>query len=259
MSFVDPATVVRSCALPICEPGDASHRTRRSMGIVSTGGPLDFISCRSPASASRESEALGEFRRFLSVRRASLGRLAIHKKPLIERRAFLEKNVKGQQLSEITRDVEKAKMWLQRLEVLGLDGIVAKRTDLPYMPGSREAVQKVKNHRTIDCVVVGYRTSGKKIATLLLACTATTLLTLSSHTLASPSLDHYCRTSSLRWSRRKAPSRSIRCGNKGGAGAAHAVRVAVGPPFAISGQAVAGPLQSRLRAVPSRDRFVSSA
>ena len=92
----------------------------------------------------------------------------IHKKPLAERRAFLEKNVKGFQLSEITRDVERAKMWLQRLEVLGLDGIVAKRTDMPYMPGSREAVQKVKNHRTIDCVVVGYRTSGKKIATLLL-------------------------------------------------------------------------------------------
>jgi ATP-dependent DNA ligase len=59
-------------------------------------------------------------------------------------------------------------MWLQRLEVLGLDGIVAKRTDKPYMPGSREAVQKVKHHRTIDCVIVGYRTSGKRIASLLL-------------------------------------------------------------------------------------------
>src|SRR5438477_5865691 len=59
-------------------------------------------------------------------------------------------------------------MWLERLEVLGLDGIVAKRTDLPYMPGSREAVQKVKHHRTIDCVIVGYRTSAKRIASLLL-------------------------------------------------------------------------------------------
>src|SRR5919201_277604 len=56
----------------------------------------------------------------------------------------------------------------ERLEVLGLDGIVAKRSDLKYMPGSREAVQKVKHHRTIDCVIVGYRTSGKKIASLLL-------------------------------------------------------------------------------------------
>ncbi|TMB78792.1 MAG: ATP-dependent DNA ligase [Chloroflexi bacterium] len=92
----------------------------------------------------------------------------LHQRPLSERRAFLEKNVKGFELSEITRDVEKAKMWLERLEVLGLDGVVAKRADLPYMPGSREAVQKVKHHRTIDCVIVGYRTSGTKIASLLL-------------------------------------------------------------------------------------------
>ncbi len=92
----------------------------------------------------------------------------IHTRPLAERRDFLEKNVKGIRLSETTRDVAKARMWLERLEVLGLDGIVAKRTDLPYVPGSREAVQKVKHHRTIDCVIVGYRTSGKRIATLLL-------------------------------------------------------------------------------------------
>ena len=92
----------------------------------------------------------------------------IHKLPLADRRAFLEKNVKGFELSETTRDIAKAQMWLERLEVLGLDGIVAKRADLPYMPGSREAVQKVKHHRTVDCVIVGYRTSGKKIASLLL-------------------------------------------------------------------------------------------
>jgi len=92
----------------------------------------------------------------------------LHKRPLSERRKFLETNVKGFELSETTRDVAKAQMWLERLEVLGLDGIVAKRADLPYMPGSREAVQKVKHHRTIDCVIVGYRTSGKKIASLLL-------------------------------------------------------------------------------------------
>ena len=92
----------------------------------------------------------------------------LHRRPLAERRAFLEQHVTGFELSETTRDVAKAKMWLERLEVLGLDGIVAKRADLPYMPGSRDAVQKVKHHRTIDCVIVGYRTSGKRIATLLL-------------------------------------------------------------------------------------------
>ncbi len=92
----------------------------------------------------------------------------VHMRPLTERRAFLEEQVAGIRLSEVTRDVGKARHWLERLEVLGLDGIVAKRTDLAYMPGSREAVQKVKHHRTVDCVIVGYRTSGKRIATLLL-------------------------------------------------------------------------------------------
>lgn len=92
----------------------------------------------------------------------------VHTRPLTERRAFLEEHVKGITLSETTRDLAKAKMWLERLEVIGLDGIVAKRTDVPYMPGSREAVRKVKHHRTVDCVIVGYRTSAKRIATLLL-------------------------------------------------------------------------------------------
>jgi len=92
----------------------------------------------------------------------------VHTQPLALRRVFLEKNAKGFELSQTTRDVAKARFWLERLEVLGLDGIVAKRTDLAYTPGSREAVQKVKHHRTVDCVIVGYRTSGKRIATLLL-------------------------------------------------------------------------------------------
>src|SRR5438874_13381096 len=61
----------------------------------------------------------------------------VHERPLEERRTFLENNVKGFELSQTTRDAELAQMWLQRLEVLGLDGIVAKRTDKPYMPGSR--------------------------------------------------------------------------------------------------------------------------
>src|SRR5438445_12593986 len=84
----------------------------------------------------------------------------LHGRPLAERRAFLERNVKGFELSEITRDVDNANMGLERLEVLGLDGIVEKRTDLPYMPGSRDAVQKVKQHPTIDRLNVGYRATG---------------------------------------------------------------------------------------------------
>ena len=41
-------------------------------------------------------------------------------------------------------------------EGAGLDGVVAKRADLQYVPGKREMI-KVKHQRTADCVVAGFR------------------------------------------------------------------------------------------------------
>ena len=48
--------------------------------------------------------------------------------------------------------------------------MVAKRRDSSYLPGSRDAVQTVKEHRSADCVVVGVRWKAKptQLATLLL-------------------------------------------------------------------------------------------
>jgi ATP-dependent DNA ligase len=46
--------------------------------------------------------------------------------------------------------------WLDRLGG-DIDGIVAKRADLPYLGGSREGMQKYKLTRTADCVVGGFR------------------------------------------------------------------------------------------------------
>src|SRR5205807_9006438 len=92
----------------------------------------------------------------------------IHERPLAERRKELERLARGFSLSPISKDPVLAKQWLERLEIIGLDGVIAKRVDLPYKPGARDAVSKVKHHRTVDCVIVGYRTSGKKIASLLL-------------------------------------------------------------------------------------------
>jgi ATP-dependent DNA ligase len=89
--------------------------------------------------------------------------------PLAERRARVEA-LEGFRLSPATREIAGARAWLDRFEALGLDGVIAKRLDLPYAPGSREAVVKVKEHRTADCVVVGLRWKGdrREIATLLL-------------------------------------------------------------------------------------------
>ena len=49
--------------------------------------------------------------------------------------------------------------------------MIAKRLGLPYLPGSRDGVVKVKPHKTADCAVVGLRwkAGGRStIATLLL-------------------------------------------------------------------------------------------
>ena len=94
----------------------------------------------------------------------------VWKRPLEERRAELEAHADGFRLSPFTRELEPAQEWLDRLEAAGLDGVVAKRLDLPYLSGSREGVVKVKKHKTADCVVAGIRWKAKPstIATLLL-------------------------------------------------------------------------------------------
>jgi ATP-dependent DNA ligase len=94
----------------------------------------------------------------------------IHKRPLEERRAELERIADGLRLSPITHDPKRAEEWLDSFEAAGLDGVIAKRLGRPYMPGSREAVLKVKPYKTADCVIVGVRWKEKpeRIATLLL-------------------------------------------------------------------------------------------
>jgi ATP-dependent DNA ligase len=95
----------------------------------------------------------------------------VWRRPLEERRAELAKRApEGVRLSPFTGDLATAEDWLQRIETAGLDGVVAKRLGLPYLPGSREGVVKVKRHKTADCVVAGVRWKAKPttLATLLL-------------------------------------------------------------------------------------------
>jgi ATP-dependent DNA ligase len=95
----------------------------------------------------------------------------VWRRPLEERRAELAGHApEGVRLSPFTSDLATAEDWLRRIETAGLDGVVAKRLGLPYLPGSREGVVKVKRHKTADCVVAGVRWKAKPttIATLLL-------------------------------------------------------------------------------------------
>jgi ATP-dependent DNA ligase len=95
---------------------------------------------------------------------------AVWKLPFQQRRRRLERLKLPFAVSDASRDPEQARRGLARLESLGLDGIVCKRLDSPYLPGSRDAVVKVKHHRTADCVVAGVRWKSKpdRLATLLL-------------------------------------------------------------------------------------------
>ncbi|HEY3584086.1 MAG TPA: ATP-dependent DNA ligase, partial [Casimicrobiaceae bacterium] len=74
------------------------------------------------------------------------------------KRAFA--NATRFRVSPATRALDEARTWLDALGG-GLDGIVAKRVDLPYRSGERTGMQKYKRMRTADCVVGGFRYGAK--------------------------------------------------------------------------------------------------
>lgn len=97
------------------------------------------------------------------------------KMPLEKRRKKLERVAKSYfdenaaiNLSPVTDDLSQARKWFHM--GVGLDGIVAKRKDLPYQTGQRTGMQKIKKQRTADCVVGGFRYLEKKplVGSLLL-------------------------------------------------------------------------------------------
>ena len=102
------------------------------------------------------------------------GKLLTQKK-LIERRERLEAFAArylengGVRLSPRTRDIAVARNWLTSVQA-GLDGVIAKNTELPYLNEERSAMVKVKALRTADCVVGGFRyaSKGKQVGSLLL-------------------------------------------------------------------------------------------
>jgi ATP-dependent DNA ligase len=72
-------------------------------------------------------------------------------------------------LSPATTDLATAKKWFKTIGG-DLDGIIAKRLDVPYASGERTVMQKVKLTRTADCVVGGFRyaSKAKVVGSLLL-------------------------------------------------------------------------------------------
>jgi ATP-dependent DNA ligase len=96
--------------------------------------------------------------------------------PLAERRKRLERLAKDEfgraeriVLSPATRDVKVARRWFAAAGK-ALDGVIAKRADFEYRSGDRTGMQKIKQNRTADCVVGGFRyaTKGRHVGSLLL-------------------------------------------------------------------------------------------
>jgi ATP-dependent DNA ligase len=106
---------------------------------------------------------------------------------------FLRRNA-SIRLSPATTKLAGARKWLRQAGAT-LDGIIAKRRDLPYQSGNRNGMVKIKNMRSADCVVGGFRyNEGKKtVGSLLLGLYN-----------AQGLLDHVGFTSSLKAEEKKA-------------------------------------------------------
>ena len=98
------------------------------------------------------------------------------KRPLAERREALEAFVAASvpkgiaiKLSPATATMATVTKWFRSVGG-GLDGVIAKRLDLAYLTGTRDGMQKMKNMRTAECVVGGFRyaSKGKVVGSLLL-------------------------------------------------------------------------------------------
>ena len=66
-------------------------------------------------------------------------------------------------LSPASTRLQDARKWLKSAGG-GSDGIIAKRLDLPYQAGNREGMQKIKRHRSADCVIGGFRYGERPVA-----------------------------------------------------------------------------------------------
>jgi ATP-dependent DNA ligase len=142
--------------------------------VIARDGQLDFdaMQTRLHPAESRVRKLSGEIpATFVAFDLLLWKGKPVHEQPIEKRRAQLEKVANGVALSPVSEDVEQAREWLQTLQAAGFDGVIAKKLGLPYLPGSRDGVVKVKPYKTADCVVAGvrYKAGGRTtIATLLL-------------------------------------------------------------------------------------------
>lgn len=144
--------------------------------LISSGGAIAFdaLQLRLHPAASRVAKlAAATPAMFMAFDCLASGKKLLADKPLRDRRTALKQLLSREAepallLSPSTTDRDEALGWLEQSGG-ALDGVIAKRLDQPYRYGERSMV-KVKQRRTADCVVGGFRygRNERLVASLLL-------------------------------------------------------------------------------------------
>lgn len=131
--------------------------------VIARDGALDFdaLLLRIHPAASRVAMlAAGTPASYVAFDCLASGSDDLRDEPLDERRHRLEELLAAPPpsvlLTPSTADPALAAEWFDVFEGAGLDGVIAKPSDLRYLPGKR-AMAKIKHLRTADCVVAGFR------------------------------------------------------------------------------------------------------
>src|SRR3954454_14749287 len=144
--------------------------------VIAGADGLDFdaLQLRLHPAESRVRKLAGEIpASFVAFDLLACGDDDLRAVPFSERRKRLETELGDVAppvyLTPATDDITVATDWFNRFEGAGLDGVVAKRIDLPYRENER-VMLKVKHERTADCVVAGFRwhKSGGIVGSILL-------------------------------------------------------------------------------------------
>ena len=144
--------------------------------VIITGDRLDFetLQLRIHPAVSRVKLLAEETpASFIGFDLLALGDEDLTGRPFRERRALLLEALSAAKApiycTPATGDLGLARDWFGIFEGAGLDGVVAKPLDGPYLPDKR-AMFKIKHARTADCVVAGFRwhKSGPIVGSLLL-------------------------------------------------------------------------------------------
>ncbi len=87
--------------------------------------------------------------------------------PLVRRREWLRDAVKSNPAYRVSEFLEDGPAFFAAAQTLGLEGIVAKQRNSPYLPGKRnDAWLKIKTLQTTECLIIGYtRGTGDRAGT----------------------------------------------------------------------------------------------